>query len=207
MEGKAFLTSDQLGEARQCFKQIVELLPHHSEAQQLLDKTDKALALRKEQRLKALLEAGERYLEEGAITKAEEQLAAMRELDPAHSFLDSFEQALAAKKQKLVQQAEEERRVAAAAALRQEREETLRKLIKKVDRIAVDELAQLLQFQDSLEVKRWIIDLPDAVPLKIDKDDVIISQELRLDSSKTEQAIDELLQSFEEFERKGKGKR
>lgn len=108
------------------------------------------------------------------LTEGEELLAANRPVEA----LQRFEQALTIipdhlEAQELLDQTndlleakKQEHQTITAVALRQERETTLRKILKKYERIAVEELAQLLQFRDGLEVKRWILELPKRSSFK-----------------------------------------
>lgn len=76
-----------------------------------------------------------------------------------------------------------------------ERKNMLSKIVKKVKKMPLAEVAEYLHFDDTATLKMWIIDLPDDSPLKIDGEDLIIDTTRPTDSS-LNQHIDLLLAKF-----------
>jgi len=81
-------------------------------------------------------------------------------------------------------------------------------IIRTYSRISLDKLATFLEFPDTLSLERWIVNLNSPI-ITIDGNDVIIK---RKDDSTTtdtsiEEAINSLLNQFQEFEQRGHGKK
>ncbi|MBD3190300.1 MAG: PQQ-binding-like beta-propeller repeat protein, partial [Candidatus Heimdallarchaeota archaeon] len=82
-----------------------------------------------------------------------------------------------------------------------------REVLQTYSSISLEKLARLLGFTDTFTLEQWLITKTEKGLFRIKGDQVIISSELQQDTEEAEAAIDQLLQSFEDFERKGKGKR
>ena len=90
--------------------------------------------------------------------------------------------------------------------LRKEREETLRKIIARYEKISQNRMAELLKFPSTQELELWLMELPSNIDLYLKDGEVIIPKLLKSDSEEAEKAINQLLASFDDFEKKGKGK-
>lgn len=86
-----------------------------------------------------------------------------------------------------------------AEALKQRRQDMMKKLTKKVKRMSLTEVAELLEFPDPKQLKKWVFNLPDDSPFKIDGDDLIIETTGMTEDALTHE-IDDLLSAFEEAE-------
>jgi len=64
------------------------------------------------------------------------------------------------------------------ALLVTERDENLRKILKRFTKISVNEITDLLEFTSTLELKRWLIELPEDISFKVDDEYVIFNQQL-----------------------------
>ena len=84
------------------------------------------------------------------------------------------------------------------------REEILKKIIYERERIPLQELSPLLEFNDILELERWILYLPTKL-FKIDDEIVIINKDEQ--DSNIVSAISMLLDKFQEYEELGLGKK
>ena len=73
-------------------------------------------------------------------------------------------------------------------------------VLKRYNKIKLEKMAELLDFEDPLELERWILTLPDDYPMKIEEDSVIFEEQM-VDQ------IDSLLGKFEEWETEGRGKK
>lgn len=86
------------------------------------------------------------------------------------------------------------------------RQETLEKILKKVKRMLVQDLVELLEFPDTRTLTKWLLDLPDDYPLKLDGSAVIIETAGLKTQQDVQQTIDDLLSQFEEWEESQHGK-
>ncbi len=90
--------------------------------------------------------------------------------------------------------------------LKKDRLGILEKIIKRYVEISISDMCQLLKFEEEIDLKKWLIDLPDHVGFEIRIDTVYISSKLQDDSSEAQKAIDELLKSFSDIEYKSNKK-
>lgn len=91
--------------------------------------------------------------------------------------------------------------------LREKRAEGIRKIISRFTRISADEMAHLLHFKDNIELKEWLMELPDELAFFIEGNEVVIPKEkLATGTAEAEEAINALIKSFEDFEKRGRGK-
>jgi len=67
----------------------------------------------------------------------------------------------------------------------EKRSKSLKKIIKFYTKIPLDSMAQLLEFNNTIELQKWIMDLPDELALTIDGTDVLIPATLKNDQSIT----------------------
>ncbi|MHA1116127.1 MAG: hypothetical protein ACTSRR_10955 [Candidatus Heimdallarchaeaceae archaeon] len=88
--------------------------------------------------------------------------------------------------------------------LKSRREEILKKIIYEREKIPLQELSPLLEFNDVLELERWILHLPTKL-FKIDDEIVIINKDEQ--DSDIVSAISMLLDKFQEYEELGLGKK
>ncbi|MHA1869239.1 MAG: hypothetical protein ACTSXD_14455 [Candidatus Heimdallarchaeaceae archaeon] len=88
--------------------------------------------------------------------------------------------------------------------LKGRREEILKKIIYEKENILLHDLAPLLEFNDVLELERWILHLPTNL-FKID-DEIVIINKAEQDSDIVS-AISILLDKFQEYEELGLGKK
>jgi len=65
----------------------------------------------------------------------------------------------------------------------QKQSESLKKIIKSYTKIPLDSMVQLLEFTDTIELQKWIMDLPEELALTIDGTDVLIPASLKNDQS------------------------
>ncbi|NHJ87616.1 MAG: hypothetical protein FK734_19300 [Asgard group archaeon] len=84
----------------------------------------------------------------------------------------------------------------AEAALQAEREANLRKIIKRYSEISLERMASLLKFKETLELEKWLLDLPDELAFKVQKDVVKIPQLLQDETVEAEEAINRIVDSF-----------
>ena len=54
------------------------------------------------------------------------------------------------------------------------REQRLRRVLKRVERVPVAQLAKLLRFRDADALVEWLVDLPEDTPLRLDGDYVVV---------------------------------
>ncbi|MCF2143366.1 MAG: HEAT repeat domain-containing protein [Candidatus Heimdallarchaeota archaeon] len=86
----------------------------------------------------------------------------------------------------------------AEIALQKERELNLRKIIKRYSEISLERMASLLKFKDTLELEKWLLELPDELAFQVQKDVVRIPQILQDETIEAEEAISRILDSFKE---------
>ncbi|NHJ48773.1 MAG: hypothetical protein FK733_13395 [Asgard group archaeon] len=82
-----------------------------------------------------------------------------------------------------------------------ERENNLRKIIKRYSEISLERMAKLLKFKKTLDMETWLLDLPDELAFEIQKDVVKIPQLLQTESIEAEEAINQIIDSFKEVSR------
>lgn len=80
--------------------------------------------------------------------------------------------------------------------LQKERETNLRKIIKRYSEISLERMVKLLKFKETLELEKWLLDLPDELAFKVQKDVIKIPQLLQSDSVEAEEAINTIINSF-----------
>ena len=83
-------------------------------------------------------------------------------------------------------------------ALQKERETNLRKIIKRYSEISLERMVKLLKFKETLELEKWLLELPDELAFKVQKDVVKIPQLLQSESIEAEEAIAKIVNSFKE---------
>ncbi|NHJ04066.1 MAG: hypothetical protein EAX90_04535 [Candidatus Heimdallarchaeota archaeon] len=86
----------------------------------------------------------------------------------------------------------------AEQALQHERELNLRKIIKRYSEISLERMAKLLKFKDTLDLEKWLLELPDELAFQVQKEVVKIPQLLQNESREAEEAINKIINSFKE---------
>ncbi|MHA1212668.1 MAG: hypothetical protein ACTSSH_09420 [Candidatus Heimdallarchaeota archaeon] len=76
------------------------------------------------------------------------------------------------------------------------RVDDLKQIIKRYKSISLEEMTQLLEFQDTIALQNWLLDLPDNVKFVIDRGYVIIPDELKEETAEAETKINEIAQSL-----------
>ncbi|NHJ85169.1 MAG: hypothetical protein FK734_06890 [Asgard group archaeon] len=84
----------------------------------------------------------------------------------------------------------------------EERVKDLKSIIKRYKSISLDEMAQLLQFGNTIELQDWLIDLPSELNFQIDRGYVIIPENLQKDTSEASDAISEIANNLYNFQAK-----
>jgi len=77
-----------------------------------------------------------------------------------------------------------------------ERQAAMRKIIKMYDSLLIDEMAQLLFFEDRITFQRWLMSLPDELTFVIHEGRVLIPPKLKEATPEAERLIEQLLSSF-----------
>ncbi|HUS51624.1 MAG TPA: hypothetical protein VMZ91_15770, partial [Candidatus Paceibacterota bacterium] len=86
----------------------------------------------------------------------------------------------------------------------------LDEIIKTKQSIKIEELTSLLEFNDKLEMQKWLLLLNEKIPFIFDRENVYvsdISHELNISYSTVEESIDLLLESFNKKEKTGQSKK
>ncbi|NHJ87201.1 MAG: hypothetical protein FK734_17185 [Asgard group archaeon] len=78
----------------------------------------------------------------------------------------------------------------------EEKMKDLSSIIKRYNSISLNELAQLLEFENTIALQEWLIDLPDSFEFKIDKGYVIIPEFLKTESKEAEAALKTITESL-----------
>lgn len=72
----------------------------------------------------------------------------------------------------------------------------LKRIFKRYKSISLEEMTQILAFQDTIALQNWLLDLPEEITFVIDKGYVIIPDELKEETSEAETKINEIAQSL-----------
>lgn len=72
----------------------------------------------------------------------------------------------------------------------------LKQIFKRYKSISLEEMTQLLDFQDTIALQNWLLDLPNEITFVIDKGYVIIPAELQEETAEAETKINEIAQSL-----------
>lgn len=72
----------------------------------------------------------------------------------------------------------------------------LKQIFKRYKSISLEEMTQLLAFQDTIALQNWLLDLPNEITFVIDKGYVIIPDELQEDTAEADTKINEIAQSL-----------
>ncbi|MHA1760232.1 MAG: tetratricopeptide repeat protein [Candidatus Heimdallarchaeota archaeon] len=75
-----------------------------------------------------------------------------------------------------------------------ERMDDFRKLLKRFTKIAVKEMVELLEFQNVIELKRWLMELPEDISIKVDDEYVTFQQKL------TDGMVETIVSSFSKYQ-------
>jgi len=70
------------------------------------------------------------------------------------------------------------------------REENLRKMLKRFTKISIAEMVEILKFSSIIELKSWLMELPDDISIKVDDEYVIFNQKL------SDGMVDAIVSSF-----------
>ncbi len=82
---------------------------------------------------------------------------------------------------------------------------TLDDIVQTYKKISIEKMAKYLEFDDPFSLEQWIVALHSSI-FKIDGNDVIINTAAETRDSTVDDAIDQLLNRFQEFENTGYGK-
>lgn len=88
-----------------------------------------------------------------------------------------------------------------------QRSEKLRKILEKCQELSLERMSRLLAFDNSDLLFDWLLALPKEYGIQIKDEKVFFTKDLQNKSSETEGAITSLLEKFETFEEKNKGKK
>lgn len=127
---------------------------------------------------------------ETALTEAQELLQGMHD-EVRLSEVTTRLQAVREERDKIQRQADFEQRV-----------QLFRRALKMYEEIPFEKLASLLELPDANEAERWVISLPQNFPIKIAGESLRVSGSVENVTS----AIDQLMGSFDDWERRKVGK-
>ncbi|MBD3192985.1 MAG: hypothetical protein GF308_20275 [Candidatus Heimdallarchaeota archaeon] len=186
--GNKALANKKFDKAIEKFDKAIKIYPEHSKAQ---ESKEKAL----EQKSQFLMKEFDTLLSQEKVKEAEAKIAELRTFDPNNPHIKHLQQKIQETMEK----------IASREKIR-EREETLRKIINTYSRIELTNMAELLEFDDTLELQRWILSLSDKNSFYIEGSEVVIAEKLQDDATEAEAAISKLLNDFDKFEQEGRGK-
>ncbi|MBD3192986.1 MAG: hypothetical protein GF308_20280 [Candidatus Heimdallarchaeota archaeon] len=186
-EGQELLSNYYFIKAIEKFDEAIKIYPKSTKANELKEKA-------REKKIQTLIEEFNALLSQEKINEAKAKIGELRNFDPTNLNIKKLQNKIQEAKDKVMK------------AKVKKREDTLRNIINTYSRIKLTNMAELLEFESTIELQRWILNLPDKSGFYIEGSEVVIAEKLQKETSEAEAAIAKLLNDFEQFEQEGRGK-